>query len=157
MANDFSNDFISYFDMMSTNPSLTLISIITEIILFFVISSLSIALLFIPYKLKPVQEEHKKKFFLFSIALILIFNLIYPRIPIHPYLAYHLPFWGYIRPIIYVAILSVLEYFLLSSKKTSKKQLIKALSIQGVLMLSVYSIVQWIMSIIISNIVSLIF
>ena len=151
-----SNDFFSYLDMLTNSPSFTFMSIITEIILFFVISSLSIALLFIPHKLKPVQEEHKKKFFLFSIALILIFNLIYPRIPINPYLAYYLAFWGYIRPIIYVAILSVLEYFLLSSKKTSKKQLIKALSIQGVLMLSVYSIVQWIMSIIISNIVSLI-
>lgn len=148
------NDFLTYLDMMTSEPQITFMSIITEIILFLVISSISIALLFIPYKLNPVKEENKKQFLLFSIALVLIFSLVYPRVPINPYLAYYLPFWDYIRPIIYVAILSALEYLLLSSKKSSKKQLIKTLTIQGILILSVYSIVKLIASIIISNIVS---
>ncbi len=148
------NDFLTYLDILSSEPKITIESIITEIILFLAISSLSIALLIIPYKLNPVKAEYKKQFLLFSIALVLIFSLIYPRIPSNRYLDYYLPFWEYIRPIIYVAILSALEYLLLSSKKSSKKQLIKTLTIQGILILSVYSIVQWIASIIISNIVS---
>lgn len=116
------SDFLTYLDMMTNGPSLTFLSIISEIIIFIAISSLSIALLIIPYKMHPVKAEYKKKFILFSIALVLIFSLIYPRIPINPYLDYYLSFWKYIRPIIYVAVLSVLEYLLLSSKKSSKKQ-----------------------------------
>ncbi len=148
------SNFFTYLDMITSEPKITIMSIVTEIILFLSISLLSIAFLIIPYKLNPVKTEYKKQFILFSIALILIFSLIYPRIPINPYLDYYLPFWEYIRPIIYVAFLSALEYLLLSSKKSSKKQLIKTLAIQGILILSVYSIVQWIASIIISNIVS---
>ncbi len=147
------NDFLSYLDMMANGPTITLMSIITEIICFVLICGISIFTLFIAYKLKPVLSKHKKHFIISGIALILLFNLIYPRLPYNPYF-YYVPFLVYLRPIIIVAVLSVIEYFILSSKKTSKNQLIKSLTLQGILILSVYGIITWISSIIISIIIS---
>ena len=147
------NDIFTYVDMMSNGPAITFMSILTEIICFVLICGISISVLFLAYKLKPVLSEYKKHFIFSGIGLILLFNLIYSRLPVITYVVF-LPFLTYLIQLIFIAVLSVVEYLILSSKKTSKTQLIKALALQGVLILVIYNLVNWIAYLISCSIIS---